>query len=298
MTRFSSKWILSHSTWYKFRRSRHQHGQRLPAGAIVGSKWTLATTHCAAIIAKTSATGTPLQDYTQSQICMGIKTGLTEAFVIDDGTRSALLRSDSRCSRFIKPFLTGKDIRRWSSEPSGRWLLYLPHGVDVAGYAAILHHLRPFKEKLERRATKQRWYELQQPQERFVSIYEKPKIVFPDIAKGTRFTLDEDGQFIANTAYAIATDDRYVLGVLNSATVETVYRNMSAQIRGGYLRFFTQHVERIPIPKASMSDRKQIADLVEECLRRKGQLCQDIESEINDRVAALFGVSLSAPSVS
>src|ERR1039457_4615174 len=24
MTRFSSKWILSHSTWYKFRRSGHQ----------------------------------------------------------------------------------------------------------------------------------------------------------------------------------------------------------------------------------------------------------------------------------
>jgi hypothetical protein len=23
MTRFSSKWILSHSTWYKFRRSHH-----------------------------------------------------------------------------------------------------------------------------------------------------------------------------------------------------------------------------------------------------------------------------------
>ena len=26
MTRFSSKWILSHSTWYKFRRSRHVDG--------------------------------------------------------------------------------------------------------------------------------------------------------------------------------------------------------------------------------------------------------------------------------
>jgi hypothetical protein len=24
MTSFSSKWILSHSTWYKFRRSRHR----------------------------------------------------------------------------------------------------------------------------------------------------------------------------------------------------------------------------------------------------------------------------------
>jgi len=25
MASFSSKWILSHSTWYKFRRSRHEH---------------------------------------------------------------------------------------------------------------------------------------------------------------------------------------------------------------------------------------------------------------------------------
>src|SRR5450631_3707213 len=32
MTRFSSKWILSHSTWYKFRRS----GQ--PAAKLVGSR--------------------------------------------------------------------------------------------------------------------------------------------------------------------------------------------------------------------------------------------------------------------
>src|SRR5271170_2933375 len=32
MTRFSSKWILSHSTWYKFRRSRHfAHSRDVPA---------------------------------------------------------------------------------------------------------------------------------------------------------------------------------------------------------------------------------------------------------------------------
>src|SRR5271154_465524 len=29
MTRFSSKWILSHSTWYKFRRSRQRHNGSL-----------------------------------------------------------------------------------------------------------------------------------------------------------------------------------------------------------------------------------------------------------------------------
>src|ERR1017187_7409990 len=31
MTRFSSKWILSHSTWYKFRRSRHSEGRAIAA---------------------------------------------------------------------------------------------------------------------------------------------------------------------------------------------------------------------------------------------------------------------------
>ena len=29
MTRFSSKWILSHSTWYKFRRSRQVYAAKL-----------------------------------------------------------------------------------------------------------------------------------------------------------------------------------------------------------------------------------------------------------------------------
>src|ERR1017187_2518701 len=32
MTRFSSKWILSHSTWYKFCRSRHIHVLDIPSG--------------------------------------------------------------------------------------------------------------------------------------------------------------------------------------------------------------------------------------------------------------------------
>jgi hypothetical protein len=31
MTRFSSKWILSHSTWYKFRRSRQMSLSKIVA---------------------------------------------------------------------------------------------------------------------------------------------------------------------------------------------------------------------------------------------------------------------------
>jgi hypothetical protein len=35
ITRFSSKWILSHSTWYKFCRSRHQAVFIIESAAII-----------------------------------------------------------------------------------------------------------------------------------------------------------------------------------------------------------------------------------------------------------------------
>jgi len=112
--------------------------------------------------------------------------------------------------------------------------------------------------------------------------------MFPDIAKEPRFTLDRSGYFFSNTGYAIPSDDLYLLGVLNSSIVEDIYRAMSAQIRGGYLRFFAQYVEKIPIPKAAPSDVTQISLLVEECLKAQGRNVQSLGEELDKRIARLF----------
>lgn len=111
----------------------------------------------------------------------------------------------------------------------------------------------------------------------------------------TRFAIDLKGAYAANTGYFIPINDLYLLGVLNSAPVESFYREpkLNAQIRGGYLRFFKQYVEQIPIPNASSVERTAIADLAQRCLDARGQGPEVAawEAEIDARVAWLYGLT-------
>jgi hypothetical protein len=159
----------------------------------------------------------------------------------------------------IRPFLQGRCIRRYQIEPSDEHLLYTHHGIDMTPYPAVLEHLRPYKDKLQRRATKQRWYELQQPQYAYVDYLTKPKIVFPDIATGCRFALDRDGRFGANTVYFLPTDDLRLLGLLNSKLAFFYFKQTCAALEGpdeAYLRFFGQYMENFPVRLPSPKDKR------------------------------------------
>jgi hypothetical protein len=274
-----------------------QSGQLLPASAISGENWHLSDGASALRLQAMTAMSVPLSEYSQGLIYYGVKTGLNSAFIITSAKRAELIAANPECAEVIKPLVIGKDIRKWGINNGDRWLLYMYHGVDSRRLPAVIAHLRPYRQQLEQRATEQEWYELQQPQMRYMPAFERHKIVMPDIAKGLRFAFDTSGAYLTNTAYFIPTDDLYLLGVLNSQPVEDFYMDMSAQIRGGYVRFFRQYVERIPVPKAPATDRSAIADLVQRCLDAKGQGTQvaEWEAEINARVTRLYGLSEQEP---
>ncbi|MDT8311691.1 MAG: Eco57I restriction-modification methylase domain-containing protein, partial [Methylophaga sp.] len=46
----------------------------------------------------------------------GVLTGLNEAFVIDRATRNRIIASDPASSDIIKPFLEGKDLKKWHAQ--------------------------------------------------------------------------------------------------------------------------------------------------------------------------------------
>jgi hypothetical protein len=232
----------------------------------------------------------PLGEYAKGQIGYGVKTGLNEAFVVDGETRRKLIAGSPRAREIIKPLAMGKDIRKWRMTNNDRWLIYMFHGIDTRGLSAVLDHLKPHRRQLEGRATRQEWYELQQPQEAYASAFATTKIAFPDIARELRFALDCRGSYLTNTAYFLPSSDPYLLGVLNSAAVQEYYLEVSAQLRGGYVRCFRQYMERIPIPDARDSDRAAISKLVQKCLDAQGVGCEKWEKEIDERVAALYGL--------
>lgn len=85
--------------------------------------------------------------------------------------------------------------------------------------------------------------------------------MYPIISKEPRFAMDEGGHYCNDKAFVLATDDWYILGLLNSQSVRTwVYETLSP-LRGGYYEFRAIYMETLPIPDAPSSERKNIAGL-------------------------------------
>ena len=91
----------------------------------------------AALKAKIEAIGTPLKEWDIS-INYGIKTGYNEAFIIDSAKRDEILRNcvseneRQRTSELIKPILRGRDIKRYSYEWAGLWIINTHNGYTIS----------------------------------------------------------------------------------------------------------------------------------------------------------------------
>jgi len=222
--------------------------------------WSFARPEVQKLLAKLKARTQPLTEFCEGQICMGVKSGLTEAFTVDAVGRQKILARNRQAGEIVKPFLNGRDVRRYSVQYTDIYLLYTYHGVPIDRYPAVQRHLEPFKDRLKKRATQQQWYELQQPQYNFAPFMDKPKIIFPDIATTPRFALDETGYYSSNTTYFIPRADLYLLGLLNSQLGFFYFSATCAGLEGKgetYLRFFGQYLEGFPICTIDFSKPKE-----------------------------------------
>ena len=186
----------------------------------------------------------------------GIKTGLNEAFIIDTPTCDQLVAQDEKSVELLKPFLKGEEIKRWRVELlEGLFLINTPKGkVNIDEYPSVRDWLLPFKADLEKRATKQDWWELQQAQLAYQSKFEGSKIVYLDIANGSPFALDPNGALIDCTVFAIAGADEWLLPYLNSRVVWLQLIGETPIARGGYIRLKQQYISRIVLPVGSKSE--------------------------------------------
>ncbi|WP_371432773.1 Eco57I restriction-modification methylase domain-containing protein [Novosphingobium sp.] len=268
-----------------------------PQEALGRGSWELEGDALRALRAKIVAGNPTLKEVYGSPL-YGIKTGLNEAFVIDTPTKEKLCRDDPRSAKLLKPFLEGKDLKRWRAEARGLWIIYIPKNrVRIDDYPAIRDWLLPFKDKLEKRATKQEWFELQQAQEAFVPAMENRKIGYIDMAMTPSFSLQQHGEYYANTAYFIPSQDAFLLAVMNSPIGWFVWGGFAAIARGGVRRLFTQHIEKTPIPPAGDAQKADIGRLAEAAqvaAEKRYELQQAITRRIPDLAANPANAKLSA----
>ena len=228
--------------------------------------WTLSDIRVQLLMEKLRSSGITLGEYVNGEIYRGVLTGLNEAFVIDEGTKARLIAEDAKSAEIIKPFLAGRDIKRYETPKANKFLILFRKGWtrEQSGhtdevhawewlrheYRAIAAWLEPFAKKGRKRYDKgEFWWELRACD--YYGKFEKQKIYYPDISLTPSFMLDGVKSYAANTAYFIPIGELKLLGILNSSIIGFFLKMQSNAIRGGYIRYFTQTVETIPLPTAN-----------------------------------------------
>ncbi len=227
--------------------------------------WSLGKADMRSLLAKLQGNGTPLGEYVQGQLYYGIKTGLNAAFIVDRATRDRLVAEHPSSQELLKPFLRGRDVKRWRVEPKDLWLIFPYRDRDIADYPAIYQHLLGYKPRLAQRALgTYAWYELQaHPGD--TTRFEQPKIVIPAIANTGSYALDSS-QYYTNDKTSVCLTDSpyYLLGVLNSQVLLWYMQQTAAERRGGYLEFKPMYVTQLPIPAAPADTQAAIGTLAQE----------------------------------
>lgn len=200
----------------------------------------------------------------------------------------------------MKPFLRGRDVKRWGTEFADQYLIKLessenkPHPwsdrpaveaerIFAKTYPAIHDHFKSVDQPLKNRYDQGKYFwELRACA--YWELFEHPKILYPDIYEHQSFAWDDQGFYAANTCYFIPTDQKWLLGLLNSSLIEWSYSLTSNKVRGGYLRAFSTYMSQIPIPSPPETYRQLIERLVDYLILLK----RDGSSRKDESVAGYF----------
>jgi type I restriction-modification system DNA methylase subunit len=273
--------------------------------------WKFGSASSLGLFDKLTKAGVSLGKYTNDKIRYGIKTGLVEAFIIDGATRKRLVQESPKAAEIIKPYVVGDDVRKYHISNRDRFLIYTYHGIDMRGCSSVLRFLEKYKDRLRCRATRQEWYELQQPQYAYSPDYECPKIIYPDIAKESRFAFDETGIYPADTTFVIPLADYFLLAILNSRVafyfLSQICPVLGDAKHGGRLRLKLNYVQTLPIPHpADKARHDRMVELVEQMLAARKQLagaqsdkdkdfytnrCDGLDRQIDDLVYDLYALT-------
>ncbi len=243
--------------------------------------WNLSSNQEQSLLKKIQDIGVPFENYVKGKIFRGVLTGLNEAFVINSETKERLISEDRKSSEIIKPFLAGRDIKRYETPLAGRYLIFAQRGIEINNYPAIKNYLSQFRKQLTpkprdytgtdwegRKPGSYKWYEIQDAVD-YYEEFEKPKIIYPNILSKPEFTYDAKGWYTNQKCFIISLDDKYLLGLLNSNLVFYLFHKFLPKLRGGYFEPSYVYMKHFPIHEYDPEN-----DLCEEIIHHVESLLQ------------------------
>jgi hypothetical protein len=148
-----------------------------------------------------------------------------------------------------------------------------------------LAHLKQFQAKAEKRYDQgEHWWELRPCD--YYDIFDRPKIIYPQIMMEPRFCRDTENYFTNQKCFIIPDGDLYLLGLLNSAPVWEYLKEQVVTFgdpdKRGRLEPRVEDILSIPIPDAPTAEREAVAKLAQESQRLHPQRRQRVEQFLHD----------------
>ena len=286
-------------------------------------EWALVDERTQRLITRLKRNGIPLKRYIDERMYIGIKTALNKAFVINQREYECIVSEEPQSRELIKPYLVGRDIKRFVITSHSRYVIVVPNGWTketsgrakdawkwfLANYPILAEHLKSFEAAARKRTDQgEYWWELRSCN--YYDAFERAKIIFPDIATRGQFAIDDSGFYLDMTGFAIDSNSRYLLGLLNSRLLTFLFSKSSSEIRGGFFRWKRQYVYALPIRPIDFNNPADVAlhdklvALVDEMLDLHGQLAgaslvkrgvleqriEAVDREIDGLVYGLYGL--------
>lgn len=262
-----------------------KNAENYPQAALSADSWELESSGLKALRDKIRKGRKTLKEVYGKPL-YGVKTGLNPAFVIDGKTKDILCAKDPNSVKLLKPFIEGKHIKRWRSEPEDKWLIFIPKGwtnehFSASGeedgfrhltseYPAIAEWLAQFEARAKKRTDQgDYWWEL-----RACAYYDKfnePKLLYGDIVASPSMQKDVSGAICDTTGFIVPNVSYRDLAVLNSNVIWFIFKAMTPIARGGYYRAKTQYIQELPFPTFRTGLGEALAELAENCQKAAEQ---------------------------
>jgi type II restriction/modification system DNA methylase subunit YeeA len=258
--------------------------------------WNLGNVEIQNLIKKIYSARLPLDKYIGGNVFRGILTGLNEAFVINEDIKEQLIKKDPFNHTLIKPFLIGKDVKRYTKPSNKKYLIFSRRGIDIENYPTIKAYLNTFRTQLTpgsgRKKGNYLWYEIQDTVA-YYKEFEKSKIIYPNICKRPEFTFDDNGIYTNQKCFIIPTTDKYLLGILNSSVIFFLFKHMLPKLRGDFYEPSYIYLKDFPIASADPKTKETITTLVDQILDQK-QLSSStsiLENQIDQLIYQLYDLT-------
>lgn len=290
----------------------------LSYNTLSDDSWNFSNQNESKLLLKLYLNSVKLKDIQTIDIKRGVTTGYDPAYIINSAQYNKFIEVNPNYSKFIKPLLKGREIKKYFNKKSNLYLLFIDWHFPlqneskafeenemelIKNYEYLHNHLSKFKKELSSRnkaetGIRYEWYALQRCAASYYKNFDKFKIVWPLTAANWGFALDNEKHYLSSGGFMLISTEleiSYLLGILNSNLMKYVFSRIGVMTAGGAFTLKKATIDELPIKDISIEAQQPFIEKVNQILTQKqANPSADtslLEREIDEMVYALYGLS-------